>query len=216
MSINYNPTIVQSGLVLYMDSMNRKSYSGSGTTWSDLVGGNIATLTNPVYNADKSLAFNGTNAYATIPNNTKLDTQAPTVEVWMKTNALSQNGFWFEKGSVNTEYSLFQEGGNIVWRQGGISQYTTTASYLNTTQYFQIVGTYVSGSRNTYINGNLVTTDTATGAVGVNGSGMTIGMYNSGGYLFNGNIAVVRVYSRVLTASEVYQNFISCRGRFGL
>jgi len=41
------PNIVTEGLVLALDAGNKKSYSGSGTTWTDLSGQeNNGTLTN--------------------------------------------------------------------------------------------------------------------------------------------------------------------------
>jgi len=162
------------------------------------------------------LVFDGTNDYLTIANDTALNVQTPSVEVWIKTNALNQYGFWFEKGSVNTQFSLFQEGTNIVWRQGSLSQYTTTANFISTSNWAQIVGTYTSGDRRTYINGVLVTSDSQTGTVGTNNSGIRIGSYLDGGYFYNGRIAIVRVYNKVLSAVEVLQNFNAHRDRFGI
>jgi len=170
----------------------------------------------PASNPNSALTFDGVNDYISIPNDTALNTQTPSVEVWIKTNNTNQNGFWFEKGSVNTQYSLFQEGTNIVWRQGALSQYTITANFISTSNWAQIVGTYTSGDRRTYINGNLVTSDGQTGTVGTNNSGMRIGSYLDGGYFYNGSIAVVRVYNRVLSPSEVLQNFNAHRDRFGV
>ena len=37
--------IVSDNLVLYLDAANPKSYSGTGATWSDMLGGNDITLT---------------------------------------------------------------------------------------------------------------------------------------------------------------------------
>jgi hypothetical protein len=182
----------------------------------DLTNNNTLTVNNLSYSTDGGFSFNGSNSVITAPNNTIFDTQTPTVEVWIKTNALSQNGFFFEKGTVNTQYSLFQEGSNIVWRQGGNSQYTTTANYINTSNWAHIVGTFTTGSRNTYINGVLVTSDNLSATVGVNSNGITIGSYNSGGYFYNGSIGSVRVYNRALTASEVAQNFQAQRSLYGV
>jgi hypothetical protein len=194
--------------------------------WTDVVSKNVGTLTNGNYNSENSFSFKGNfitpSSVCVIPNNTNLDTQTPTVEVWMKTNALSQNGFWFEKGAVNTQYSLFQEGTNIQWRQyfsnlaGFANLSTSSTTYLNTTQYFQIVGTFTSGDRRLYINGVQVNSDTQTGTIGTNSSGQTIGQYNLGSYTFDGNIAIVKVYNRVLSPLEVQQNFNAARGRFGI
>lgn len=53
MSYHNGPKIVSEGLVLYLDAANSKSYSGTGTTWTDLSGNsNNATLVNgPTYSS---------------------------------------------------------------------------------------------------------------------------------------------------------------------
>jgi hypothetical protein len=227
MGIAYNPKIVTDGLVLCLDAANTKSYSGTGTSWTDLSGnGNTGTLTNgPTYNSSNLGFFQFvTNNFAAIPNNVALDTQTPTVEVWVKTNATTQNGFWFEKGTVNSQYSLFQAGGNILWRMiigGSIRNLTTTtATYMNTSNWYQVVGTYTSGTRRLYINGVLVNFDTQTGTIETNSGGMSIGVYGgfngSRGYYYNGNLSSCKVYNRALTAEEIQQNFQATRGRYGI
>ena len=217
------------GLVLCLDAANPKSYPGSGTTWTDVSGrGSIGELVNsPVYNSSNGGYFQFvTDDYIRIPNNTALDTQTPTVEVWVKTNATTQSGFWFEKGQVNTQYSLFQEGAVIQWRQyfstgpALTNLSTTTATYMNTSSWYQVVGTYASGSRRLYINGVLVNSDSQTGTINTDTSGMSIGAYGgySGAksYYYNGNLSLCRVYNRALTAAEVLQNFNASRGRYGI
>ena len=227
MAIYDNPKIVTDGLVLCLDAGNRKSYPGSGTAWTDLSGrGNIGELINsPTYNSSNLGYFQFvTDDYARIPNNTDLDTQTPSVEVWVKTNTTTQAGFWFEKGAVNTQYSLFQESTVIKWRQhigGGVDNLqTTTATYMNTTNWYQVVGTYTSGSRKLYINGVQVNSDTKTGTISTNSGGMSIGVYGgysgSRGYYYNGNLSICRVYNRVLTQAEIAQNFNATRKRFGI
>ena len=70
-----NAPIVTDGLVLYVDAGNGNSYPGSGTTWSDLAGSNVGTLTNgPTYDSGNagSIVFDGSN------NNIDLDTHAST------------------------------------------------------------------------------------------------------------------------------------------
>ena len=228
MGLSHSPSIVTSGLVLYLDAANRKSYPGTGTAWSDVSGlVNTGVLTNsPTYSSlvGGNFSFDATNDMVLIEENSALNTQTPSVEVWMKTNATSQNGFWFEKGQVNTQYSLFQEGSGIQWRQnfttGLTNLTTTTATYINTSNWYQIVGTFTSGARRLYINGILVNSDTQSGTIQTNANGMSIGVYggfNGGrGYYYNGNIAVVKVYNKQLSEPEVLQNFNALRGRFGI
>ena len=215
--------IVTSGLVLALDAADKNSYVSGSTTWRDISGNNITgTLTNgPTFSSGNggSIVFDGTNDSVIMADNSALNTQTPSVEVWIKTNATNQNGFWFEKGTVNSQYSLFQEDVRIVWRQNLAtlsSQSTLTATYLNITDWAHIVGTYTSGDRRTYINGILRTSDAQTGTINTNTGGMFIGTYGGGGYPYNGNIAIVRVYNRVLSPSEIQQNYNAQKSRFGL
>jgi hypothetical protein len=221
--------IVTDGLVLNLDAGNPASYPGSGTTWTDLSGqGSIGTLKGGVgYNSahEGFLTFDGSNDFVSIPNNTALNTQTPTVEVWIKTNNTNQNGFFFEKGSVNTQYSLFQEGAVIRWRQkdsnGGLGSIgATTADFISTSNWAQVIGTYTSGSRKFYINGTLRDSDTLAVTLATNNDGMSIGAWggttDARGYYYNGNLAICRVYNRALSAAEITQNFDALKGRYGL
>ena len=209
---------------------NRGSTVATGGGWSDIIGGgNNGELVNgPTYSSSNggSLVFDASNDMVIASNNIALDTQTPSVEVWVKTNATTQNGFWFEKGQVNSQYSLFQEGGAIQWRQyfssgqGLTNLSTTTATYMNTSNWYQVVGTFSSGRRRLYINGTLVNSDSQAGTIATDASGMSIGVYGgysgSRGYYYNGNLAICRIYSKELTAAEVQQNFSALRGRFGV
>ena len=226
MSISYNSSIVTNGLVLCTDAGNPRSYSGSGTQWNDVTssGFNFTLINGPTYSSSNlgSFTFDGVNEIATAGYNTALDTQTPTVEVWVRTNATTQNGFWFEKGAVNTQYALFQEGANITWRlTTNVGSLTApAASFMNTSNWFQVVGTYTSGDRRIYVNGVQVASDTLAYTIPTNTSGMSIGAYggNSGntGYFYNGALSICRVYNRVLSAAEVLQNFNASRGRYGV
>lgn len=232
MSVYGGPDIITDGLVFHMDFANTKCYPGTGTSCIDLSGNNFTgeLINNLPYSSlgnNKFFTFNSTtnNRLIRIFNSTLLNTQTPTVEVWIKTNATSQFGFWFEKGNVNTQYSLFQEGANIQWRQvfsTGMSTFTTSASTagLNTTSWFQFVGTFSSGNRRLYVNGALKNSDSQTGTINTNAGGMSIGAYGGydggRGYYYNGNIAIVKVYNKQLTNIEVEQNYNALKGRFGL
>ena len=229
MSAAAGPDAIESGLVFCLDAGNRASYTGSGTAWNELSNNMSGELVNsPTFNSQNNGFFQFvTDDYARIPNSTTLDTQTPSVEVWIKTNATSQNGFWFEKGTVNTQYSLFQEGTNIQWRQhygaGYTNLSTNTATYINTSSWYQVVGTFTSGRRRLYINGNLVNSDTQTGTISTDSGGMSIGVFggytaNPGGraYYYNGNLAFCKVYNKELTSAEILQNYNATKGRYNL
>jgi hypothetical protein len=217
------------GLVLSLDAADKNSYPGSGTTWKDLTENNITgTLTNsPTYSTSNGGNFGfSTNRYVIMAENSALNTQTPSVEVWIKTNNTNQNGFFFEKGQVNTQYSLFQEGTLIQWRQnfssgqGLTNLSTTTATYINTTNWYQIVGTFTSGTRILYINGVQVNSDNQSGTIATNTNGMSIGVYGgfngARDYYYNGSIAIVKIYNRALSATEILSNYNAQKSRFGL
>jgi hypothetical protein len=192
----------------------------------DLTGNNTITASSLTYASDGTFSFNGTSNLLVFPENSLMNTNSPTVEVWIKTAALSQNGFWFEKGTVNSSYSLFQEGTNIIWRTVNSGSppydnlYVATASYLSTSSWAHIVGTYTTGNKRLYINGMQVANNTVSGTIATNANGCSIGVYGgfsgSRGYWYNGNIGNVKVYNRALSAAEVQQNFEATRGRYGI
>jgi hypothetical protein len=232
MSIYGGPDIVTDGLVFDMDFGSSKCYTGSGTACNDISTSNLSgeLVNSPPYSSsinNKFFSFNGaTNSrLIRVPNSTLLDTQTPSVEVWIKTNETTQNGFWFEKGTVNSQYSLFQESNTIYWRQnfGTFNQLITTTNTvagINKSSWFQVIGTFITGSRKLYVNGILKNSDSQTGTIATNNGGMSIGAYGgysgSRGYYYDGNIAIVRVYNRELSASEILFNYNALKGRFGL
>lgn len=226
MGVSYNASIVRDGLVFYLDAANKKSYSGTGTACYDLALNSSTgeVVNSPTFNSSGYFSF-VTDDYLRFTNSTALDVQNFTIEVWVRTNATTQNGFWFEKGDVNTQYSLFQEGANIICRINGGSGLVnaisiTTANFMNTNKWYQVCFTFTSGSQICYINGVVVGTGTTTATLATNSSGMSIGAYGgysgSRGYYYNGDQSIAKVYNRVLSQSEIQQNFNAVRGRYNV
>lgn len=236
MSNQYGPRITTSGLVFNMDFGNTKCYPGTGNNCYDLSANTltgelgVANLFKPTYSTivnNSYFVFNGSNTLIRIPNSTALDTNAVSVEVWIKTDNTNQSGFWFEKGIVNSQYSLFQHANYIYWRHrlssGGLGDLITNAPItagMNSVDWFHVVGTYTSGTRRLFVNGVIKNSDSLTGNLSVSAGGMSIGAYGgyngSRGYYYDGNLAVVRVYNRSLEAYEVVNNFNANRKRFGV
>ena len=122
MAFNYSPKIVTNGLVLALDAANKKSYPGSGTTWSDLSGnGYTATLLNGTAFSSinfGTFVFDGTNDNASIPYNTNLDpTSGITFEAWIYPTNITTNRYYeIYRKNVATGRHLFsfQEYGTIL------------------------------------------------------------------------------------------------------
>ena len=220
----YQGNIVTSGLVFAVDAGNLISYPATGTSTTNLTGSRaIGTLTNGTSftsDGEGAFVFDGTNDYISFPNDTSLDNQAITMESWSNVNSVFQNGFLFEKGYVNTQYSnFFNSDGTFYFRTMGLSNQDLTfyiTSYISVNTWNHIVCTYGSGVKTIYVNGSQVAQATGvTGTISTDTTGLYIGAYGNGiGYFINGEIAVSRVYNKALTAQEVNQNFSAQSSRF--
>jgi hypothetical protein len=233
MGISGGPDMIQDGLVLTLDALDRNSYVSGSTTWVDVSGNtNSGSLINgPTFDSGSisSIVFDGVNDYAeskviNLANN-------GTVSVWIyKTGNGLPDG-----GGVVDFFSNVNIGGTAGWAVGmnvntskvdfyiannggfGVENFST-ASIANNTWY-NVVCTYNGASKIIYING----TQDATYASSVNGTNSTDkwGVASrvqgpSGLRCFKGNIPNVQVYNRALTASEVLQNYNALKSRFNL
>lgn len=220
-------------LVFSVDASNPASYSGTGTVVNEISGRQITgTMSNVTYNGNAVdytgtnvggfWSFNGTNSGIAFQNDTihDISTGAVTAEVWVKPANFSQNGFFIEKGVVNSQYSLFIAGNALYWRTqvtgGGHDSVITPTNFMNTTEWHHVVGTYSSGNKNIYINGVKVSsTAAATGIFGVNAEGMSLGRHGTpNSYWYNGQIGEARVYNRQLTDAQVLYNYNITKGRY--
>lgn len=187
----------------------------------DMIGGN--TITSTVrYDSVGMYTFN-TDAVMYFPENSPFNLQEFTIEVWAKTNNLSQNGFFFEKGQVNTQYSLFQQSASILFRRnyGGLTDMSFNSSlYFTTANWFQLVATHRPGEQRVYANTQLAASNTNTGTIATNTNGCSIGAYGgfngSRSYFYNGEIGVVKVYNKFFSQDDVNRNFNSMRRRYGI
>ena len=225
MSVSGGPDIVENGLVLCLDAGNTKSYPGSGTVWTDLSrNGNNGTLTNgPTFgSADGgAIVFDGSNDYVTVPSLPNFaNINQLTAIVWAKSAVANWNesGFLISRrnqfiihpnaGSKNVAFYINSNG----WTDGTVN-YTPD----NIMIYNQYSITYNAGALRGYGNGILRSSGTV-GAGLTSDSGKTeIGRDEDIANRFlNGSIAMVQVYYRALSATEILQNYNATKGRFRL
>ena len=145
------------------------------------------------------------------------------MECWCYPITVNQYGFLFEKGVVNSQYSMFFNGDGIFYfRTMGISPQDLTfssATYITENAWNHIVCTYGSGTKTVYINGVQRYQQTGlTGTIPTGNINQYIGKYGDAviNYPFNGRIGESRVYNIALSAAQVLQNYNATKGRFGL
>jgi hypothetical protein len=211
---NYGPRIVTDGLVMYWDAANKKSYPGTGTIIYDLCQTYNGFLTNgPVFSNTNGgvIVLDGVDDII-YNSNINYSSGAYTVIGAARysgatrgrmINALTNNwlmGHW--ENSVANYYA-----------EGWVSSSGAGGSDTNW-RIYAASGNTVTDSWSFYINGNI----NVSNNLGVQGpNGIAIGRrgYNIGEFS-TGEFSFLMVYSRVLSASEILQNYNALKGRFKL
>ena len=220
-------TIVQQGLVLNLDAGNIYSYAGAGTTFYDVSPSALSwSINNATYNSSdpRYFSYNGSNTWLQSSTSAVFDSQTITMECWCYPTTLFQDGFLFEKGQVNTQYSMFIALAGVFYFRtiGGTinnQDLTFTASnYITANAWNHIACTYNGSIKIVYINGVQAASVAASGTLQTGQTNQYIGKYGAAtnNFPFNGRIAESRVYNIALSAAQVLQNYNATKGRFGL
>ena len=197
----------------YNTSASTAGYFVNGPTYSSSNGGCIV--------------FDATNDYCLVPYYANLDqTSTVTLEAWIKyTNAA--NTVCMEKSSNNTHYQfqVFSNaqgslvGGEMVFMlQPAASGWVVSGVSSNDGNWHHFVGTYNASitTAKIYKDGVLKGTNSSlTSAPTTNSQPFLINSRSGTGAL-GSTVALIRIYNRPLSASEVLQNFDATKGRFGL
>jgi hypothetical protein len=223
--------IVTNGLTLYLDSANKDSYPGTGTTWYDLSGnGYNGTLTNgPSFLSNQNggiLDFDGVDDYTSLGSSAASLIQgktAVTIGIFFKLDVLDDL-----RGLIGT-LNYFC-GGNLglVARGDVLTFYNDTgtcydvgiSSFVETGKWIYAVGTYDGTTTRIYgIKDGTLSQSSGTSKSGATNTFtsdfIVIGnQYSS--YFTNGQCGTAFVYNRVLSQEEILQNYNATKTRFGL
>lgn len=236
MSNYYGPKIVTDGLVLCLDAASSKSYPGSGSAWFDLSANSAdcSLINSPTYITNNSFSFDGIDEYGSITN---IPTRSNTVthEVWVRptsltggeggrsclikpqgTNTLSDTHCYImSNGSVETSLRNSTDNGYEI--------YSTAANLIAINNWYHIIQTVnrPAGNVRIYINSVLrANNGTSTHNMSYTGNAQIAQQGTNIASIYarrlNGRIAIAKIYNKVLSASEILQNYNATKGRFGL
>ena len=219
MATEYNPRIVSSGLVLYCDAANTRSYSGSGATTYNLVGTVNGALTNGVGFGTTNngyFIFDGANDYIDFGNSSTVQQSTGSLSVWAKASSPG-SGY---RGIIAKQYAygLFYVDGVLTAYDWGATQGRSTGLNIADGNWKNIVMTYQSGVTNgtiIYLNGSSVLTTSIT--VSNQALGNLFGGAEANASQFAAcNISTFQMHNRVISAQEVTQNYNATKKRYGL
>ena len=236
MGINYNPRGVSEGLIYYIDPNNVKSYSGTGNTVYNLVNASIGgtfvgSTAAPIDSTSTRTFYMGGSNYINCPNNIPL-TNNFTVSVWFKLNAYVTGASiinkWYNEGSnqhrcwiISTDTSTNKI--VVILSSDGTYGASTIKRYsvaVNLNEYTNLTFTFATGTLTIYKNGTLATItkelDATFSIVYDNPSRpIQIGYFYDISANYNlANVGITQIYNRVLSPTEILQNFDATKKRY--
>lgn len=222
----FKNSVIRSGLEAYYDVNNYYSYPNGGTTWYNIakshshltVNGGMGTAT---FNGVKGWNMNFDGAYINGAFNGLQPNTNGTFEAWIYAAASEVTSG--DRGTIILlngncgQYMSWNKSNQYLstyWYCSSNNGYheTTSAASRKTWYHWCTVWDNKSGRLYQYVNGNFVGIAVTTNA-GASGSNLLIGREGSSRQ-FSGSIAEVRIYNRVLTPSEVMNNFLASREKY--
>jgi hypothetical protein len=226
------------GLVYSLDAGNVFSYPGNGSTWTNLAWADNASLSNTTYSSANTggITFNGTSSSGSSAISYPSQSSS-TTEAVFRLNQIPNN-------PPSPLFGYIGRGGYSNPTQGSLSVGTgpiVTFTLITTTNGYVSVGTPIelnkiyhvvahknmsNGTMAIYLNGNQIQTanfDQSKYAQWPSaGNFIYENNINIGGGVFSGTkytnctIFMGRIYNRILTQSEISQNWSSVSSRYRL
>lgn len=231
MSANVAPSIVRTELVLDLDAANDRSYVSGSLVWRDLTPNFISgsLINGPGFSSDGlgSLSFDGVDDKVEVETRAVSSiggTNPRTMQVWVKNEKVGSYttlgticGYGSNAiGATGQLFMLSIYSNNAVFLWGNINNYTSTHT-VTANEWTNLAVTFSGTSVRVYKNG-----------IADSGGNVTLNTNTLRPYMIAqeyvgdiyqrlvGKVASNLVYNRVLTATEILQNYNAQRGRFGL
>lgn len=237
-------TVVKDGLVLNVDAGDTNSYPGTGVTWSDrsTVASNFTLTNGPSFTSATStvgshISFDGVDDYAEDGGANALKTISNggdfTIDLWIKFNSatITQMICGNTNSSLGGGFALtiVPSSGSALLRVNYSTSnsfyFVTTGTALSTGTWRHIVAMfdYDNGSSSSnykvYSNNSLFHDSGALGQPSSPTSSLNsfrIARRPAGTQPGNISVGALKVYNKLLSTTEIAQNYNALRGRFGL
>lgn len=220
-AVNFDyENIVTNGLLFNLDAGFVGSYPQIDSTWYDLSGNSYnGALTNgPTFNSSNSgsLVFDGGDDYIDINSGASLLSNVNYTKIaWFYITNLATSNNIISGGNTG-QHAFWTAGGNKLnaGHNGNWSTVVSTTTLVTNTWYCGAVTFSTTSGWKLYLNGIQESTSASTTTFTGTGD-IQIARYQTGNN-FTGRIAIAQVYNRVLSDTEVQQNYNAQRSRFGV
>lgn len=228
MSLTHSPRIIIDGLILCLDASDKKSYGGSGTTWTDRSGnGNNGSISGATFNSDGYFELDGSNDKIT--TGAKLsNTENGSIYLWVKPATppnTSGHMLAYQGTGVGRIWIYTNTGGHVILNTffGSGKDFYLTGSGADMLDKWGLVT--ITFNRNDkqkiYYNAQLLASLDISSASSDswNSSYLAIGGFDYDGpswYTAEEEAAQFLAYNAEHSADQIRQNFNALRGRFGV
>lgn len=208
--------VVTDSLIFHVDAGNTSSYSGSGTTWTDISPSpHNGTMTNVTYNSSSGgyMSFNGSSSVVTasIP---KPSSMPITFDFWINPDSSTPGGL-YDTASGNANVLRQYDVGKAEW--WNVDPAVTLSLSATTWQHIVLIYNYSSSRTITYYkNASLITTATGSSDSTFAWTTPAFGNINGGSPWYSGKISAIKIYNKALSGTEVTQNYNALKNRYGL
>lgn len=234
MATNYSPKIPTADLSMLVDTHNSKSWPGSGTTWTDLVGGRSFSSSGtqtPEETKDgvNSFAFNGSGYWTSGDNTSGVDMAGDcTLIIWLWGEASSVRRTIFEKRG--TIYPSYRQEIAVTWEVGrnwsyysrnSSYDYASTGSIPNgewTMQAIKMSSGKTTTARTGFHSQNggaFSASYTSRSSSAITPAGNIAIGNGYAGTVETGNVCMVATYNKMLSNDEIAQFYNATKTRFG-
>jgi hypothetical protein len=216
--------IFNATLVLSLDAGNMSSYPGSGTVWTDTVGGKQFNLNNGVgydsANGGKFHFISGNSQYAECSSSLP-DLNSWSVGVWHYFDGTEIGGApcivteIYPGTTGNINYSL---GNNLGTFSAGFFNggWEVSGGYtLTPNNWYYIVGTYDGSNINLYVNNTLISSVNYAGLAISSQGGIRLMMRWDLPDFWGGYLSKVDIYNGAIQPSVINNNWNASKDRFG-
>jgi len=219
--------IVTDGLIFRVDAGDSASYPGTGTTWTDVINGNNGTILNgTAYNSAEGgyFDFDGVDDKVDFGQPAILESFPMSIDVWFYSanagDGIITKGITRQLPSLR-DWDLFGNGSNLIFAVSTGSSYNIILSdtYPSPSTWHHL---NVSWDGTTDVNGAKIYLDGALFTQGASSSTTYSTAHNifAGGnrvgYYLDGRISMIKMYDKVLSSTEVLQNYNASKDRYGL
>ncbi len=169
--------------------------------------------------SSKCLTFDGTNDFVNVPDATSIEpTTAISIGMWFKGNNLGRYA-----GNTSAMQILARKTNNYIlyvydstgsqnnldfFLYGPNARLSYPISNLSNNQWYYAEATYDGTTQKLYINGKLVASQNASGAIGTSSNSLGIGGHSTvGSSFFTGFIDEPKIYNYARSAAQVREDF---------